>query len=79
MAVGMSKALNLELADYLSLAGELPNFLTTCRTLMPSPMRCTSVSVEDLRIEFRDTILYGQSPKDRVQVEIRRVHMIGQR
>ena len=79
MAVGMSKAFNLELADHLSLAGELPNFLTTCRTLMPSPMRCTSVIGEDLRVEFRDTILYGQSPKDRVRVETQRVHTIGQR
>ena len=79
LAIGMSKAFGVAPADNMSLAGELPGFLTTLRTRMPSPMRCTSVDSNDLRIEFRDTVLYGQGRDDRVRVETQRVHLIGDR
>ena len=77
--MGMSKAFGLTLGDSLSLAGELPGFLTNLRTRMPDSMRCTSVITNDLRIEFRDTVLYGQGREDRVRVETQRVHLIGDR
>ena len=79
LAMGMNKAFGIALADNLSLAGELPGFLGNLRTRMPISMRCTGVDSNDLRIEFRDTILYGQGREDRVRVETQRVHMIGNR
>ena len=77
LAMGMAKAFGIVPADNLSLASELPGFLTLLRTRMPAPMRCAGVDSNDLRIEFRDTILYGQGREERVRVEIQRVHMIG--
>ena len=79
LAMGMSKAFGVVLADSMSLAGELPGYLTTLRTRLPSPMRCTGVDSNDLRVELRDTVLYGQGCEDRVRVETQRIHMIGDR
>ena len=79
LAMGISKAFGVVLGDNLSLAGELPNFLSTLRTRMPSSMRCTNVDSDGLRVEFRDTVLSGLGRDDRVRVETQRVHMIGGR
>ena len=79
LAMGMNKAFGISLADNLSLAGELPGFLSVLRTRMPVPMRCASVDLAELRIEFRDTVLYGLSKEDRIRVETQRVHLIGDR
>ena len=79
LAMGISKAFGVGIGDYLSLAGELPNFLSNLRTRMPTSMRCVGVDLKDLRIEFRDTVLYGLGREDRVRVETQRVRMLGAR
>lgn len=79
VAMGMNKIYGIAPADNLSLAGELPNFLTSLRTRLPAPMRGPSVLSESLRVEFRDSILYGLGREDRVRVETQRIHMIGSR
>ena len=55
LAMGMNKAFGISLADNLSLAGELPNFLSILRTRLPGAFRCDSVDNNLLRVEFRDT------------------------
>ena len=79
LAMGINKAFGVGTRDYLSLAGELPNFLSSLRTRMPTAMRCVGADLKDLRIEFRDTVLYGLGREDRVRVETQRVRMLGAR
>ena len=76
LAMGMFKTFGIAPADNLSLAGELPEFLTGLRCRMPPSMRCKNVDPNDLRVEFRDSVLYGQGREERVRVETQRVHMI---
>ena len=79
LAMGINKAFGVGTRDYPSLAGELPNFLSSLRTRMPTAMRCVGADLNELRLEFRDTILYGLSREDRVRVEIQRIRRLGAR
>ena len=79
LAMGMSRAFGIAPADNMSLAGELPAFLTILRSRLPAPLRCVNADPTGLRVEFRDSILYGQLRDDRIRVETSRVHLIGSR
>ena len=76
LANGLARTFDSSLDDPSALAGDLPGFISQLRTRLPPIFRCQSVETAGLRLELRDSILYGRDHVSRAFVEKSRLMLV---